>query len=156
MESVELQQEISTSSAQTPHSNGDNNDDGVKITCFSEELRDSTVHFQIIGLQKQIYAWIGCQSAKLGHLYAAATTRPNNTVSITSILGGTSDNTGTGIARRVVLKTGLNIILACDIPKNNPMLEVSLFLPLLVDIERIFVQKLISLGYTASRPQHCR
>ena len=30
-----------------------------------------------------------------------------------------------------VLKTGLNIILACNIPKNSPMLEVSsLFLSL--------------------------
>lgn len=27
-----------------------------------------------------------------------------------------------------VLKTGLNIIMACNIPKNSPMLEVFLFL----------------------------
>lgn len=72
-------------------------------------------------------------------------------VSVTSILGGNSDNTGSGIARRlgnfvtllgvlknyyfgswfkilclffVVLKTGLNIIMACNIPKNSPMVEV--------------------------------
>ncbi|GKV29568.1 hypothetical protein SLEP1_g38483 [Rubroshorea leprosula] len=44
-------------------------------------------------------------------------------VGVTSILGGSSDNTGSGIARRLVLKTGLNIIIACNIPKNSPMLE---------------------------------
>ncbi len=84
--------------------------------------------------------------------------KQKDTVSVTSILGGASDNTGSGIARRLgkfwiifdvfcdyiriigacsdmpyfsVLKTGLNIILACNIPKNSPMLEVSsLFLSL--------------------------
>ncbi|CAA2972970.1 proteasome assembly chaperone 4 [Olea europaea subsp. europaea] len=100
---------------------------GVQVTCFSEVSNEVTLHFQIIRLQKQIYAWIGCSSAKFGHLYAAARTRPSNTVSVTSLIGGTSDNTGSGVARRLVLKTGLNIILACDLPKNSPMLEVLSF-----------------------------
>ncbi|CAA2972969.1 proteasome assembly chaperone 4 [Olea europaea subsp. europaea] len=116
---------------------------GVQVTCFSEVSNEVTLHFQIIRLQKQIYAWIGCSSAKFGHLYAAARTRPSNTVSVTSLIGGTSDNTGSGVARRLVLKTGLNIILACDLPKNSPMLEA--------DAEKRLVQKLISLGYT--KPQ---
>ncbi|KAL2459380.1 hypothetical protein Fot_55069 [Forsythia ovata] len=115
-------------------------DGGVQITCFSEVSNEVTLHFQIIRLQKQIYAWIGCNSAKFGYLYAAAPTRPSNTVSVTSLIGGASDNTGSGVARRLVLKTGLNIILACDIPKNSPMLEA--------DAEKRLVQKLISLGYT--------
>ncbi|KAL2470219.1 hypothetical protein Adt_38355 [Abeliophyllum distichum] len=115
-------------------------DGGVQIMCFSEVSNEVTLHFQIIRLQKQIYAWIGCNSAKFGHLYAAAPTRPSNTVSVTSLIGGASDNTGTGVARRLVLRTGLNIILACDLPKNSPMLEA--------DAEKRLVQKLISLGYT--------
>ncbi|GKV50619.1 hypothetical protein SLEP1_g57319 [Rubroshorea leprosula] len=97
---------------------------GLEITCFSEVVDDATFHFQIIRFPKQIYAWIGCNSTKFGDLYAAASTRPSNTVGVTSILGGSSDNTGSGIARPLVLKTGLNIILACSIPKNSPMLEV--------------------------------
>lgn len=112
---------------------------GVEITCFTEVLEDATVYFQIIRLNKQIYAWIGCNSAKLGPLYAATPTRPNNTVSVTSILGGTSDNTGSGIARRLVLRTGLIIILACNLPKNNPMLEIG--------AEKKLIEKLISMGY---------
>ncbi|KAL2892917.1 Proteasome assembly chaperone 4 [Bienertia sinuspersici] len=101
-----------------------NKDGAVEITCFTDVLDETTVHFQIIRFDKQIYVWIGCNSAKLGPLYAAASTRPNNAVSVTSIIGGTSDNTGSGIARRLVLRTGLNIILACNLPKGNPMLEV--------------------------------
>ncbi|KAI6692862.1 hypothetical protein NL676_020572 [Syzygium grande] len=120
------------------------NDCGIQITCFSEVVNDSTLHFQIIRLQKQIYAWIGCNSLKLGRLYAAASTRPANLVSVTSIFGGVSDNTGSGIARRSVIKTGLNIILACNIPKNNPMLEA--------DAERLLIQKLVSLGYRRPKP----
>uniref|UniRef100_F6HE29 Proteasome assembly chaperone 4 n=1 Tax=Vitis vinifera TaxID=29760 RepID=F6HE29_VITVI len=52
------------------------NDDGVQVTCFTEVSDDVTLHFQIIRLHKQIYAWIGSNSAKLGHMYAAASTRP--------------------------------------------------------------------------------
>ncbi|KAA8515983.1 hypothetical protein F0562_019162 [Nyssa sinensis] len=122
-----------------------NDGDGVQVTCFTEVVDDVTLHFQIIRLHKQIYAWIGCNSAKFGHLYAAAPTRPNNSVSVTSILGGSSDNVGSGIARRLVLKTGINVILACNIPKNSPMLEA--------DAEKKLVQKLISLGYTRPKSE---
>ncbi|KAI3469222.1 hypothetical protein Pfo_025885 [Paulownia fortunei] len=123
----------------------DEGDGSVQVTCFSEVSDDVTLHFQIIRLHKQasenlIYAWIGCNSAKFGHLYAAAPTRPSNTVGVTSLIGGASDNTGSGIARRLVLKTGLNIVLACNIPKNSPMLEAN--------AEKKLVQKLIGLGYS--------
>lgn len=121
----------------------DAGEDGVNITTFTEDLKDYTFHFQIIRLHKQIFAWIGCNSAKLGHIYAAAPISQNSMVSVTSILGGTSDNTGSSIARRLVLKTGLNIVLACNIPKNSPMLEA--------DAERLLIQKLVSLGYTKPR-----
>ncbi|CAN6551164.1 unnamed protein product [Malus baccata var. baccata] len=124
------------------YTNDDGDAGGLQVTCFSEVVNETAFHLQIIRLPKQIYAWIGCNSAKIGHLYAAAPMRPN-TVGVTSILGGTSDNTGSGIARRLVLKTGLNIILACNIPKNSPMLEA--------DAEKLLVQKLINLGYTRPR-----
>ncbi|GER28762.1 proteasome assembly chaperone 4 [Striga asiatica] len=114
-----------------------------QITCFSQASDEVTFHFQIIRLHNQIYAWVGCNTAKFGHLYAAAPTRPSHTVGVTSLIRGASDNTGSGIARRLVLKTGLNIVLACNIPKNNPMLEAN--------AEKMLMQKLISLGYTKSR-----
>ncbi|XP_044487672.1 proteasome assembly chaperone 4 [Mangifera indica] len=126
------------------NAHADSSDNSLQITCFSDFVDDVTLHFQIIRFPNQIYAWIGCNSAKFGRLYAAAPTPPNNTVSVSSILGGVSDNTGSGIARRLVLKTGLNVILACNIPKNSPMLEVN--------AEKKLVGKLISLGYT--RPKY--
>ncbi|KAJ8467881.1 hypothetical protein OPV22_030433 [Ensete ventricosum] len=119
-------------------------DGDVQITCFTEDLHDVTLHFQIIRLAKQIFVWIGCNTAKFGHLYAAAITRPNDQVAVTSILGGTSDNTGSGIARRLVLKTRLNIIVACNIPKDSPMLEAT--------AERKLAEKLRSLGYVRPKP----
>ncbi|KAG2305134.1 hypothetical protein Bca4012_064198 [Brassica carinata] len=119
-------------------------EDGVKVSCFTEVFDDVTLQFQIIRLTKQIYVWIGYNSAKFGNLYAAASTRPSNTVSVTSVLGGTSDNTGSGIARRLVMKAGLNIILACNIPKNNPLLEAK--------AEKMLIRKLIDLGYTMPTP----
>ncbi|AAF79539.1 F21D18.10 [Arabidopsis thaliana] len=102
---------------------------GVKVSCFTEVFDDVTIQFQIIRLAKQVPA------NKLSL---------SNTVSVTSVLGGTSDNTGSGIARRLVLKTGLNIILACNIPKNNPLLEAK--------AEKVLIRKLIDLGYTMSKP----
>ncbi|GMH11802.1 hypothetical protein Nepgr_013643 [Nepenthes gracilis] len=123
----------------------DNRDSSVEITCFTDVLDDATLHFQIIRLHKQIYAWIGYKSAKLGHLFAAAPTRPDNTPSVTAILGGAPDNTGSGIARRLVLRTGLNVILACSLPKNNPLIEA--------EAGKKLVAKLINLGYAQSRPK---
>ncbi|XP_047323528.1 proteasome assembly chaperone 4 [Impatiens glandulifera] len=137
------QLEVSPSSTSIESSNTSSNADGVQVTCFSEVIDGVSLHFQIIFLHKQIFAWVGCSSAKLGHLYAAAPTRPNNTVSMTSIIGGASDNTGSGIARRLVLKTGMNIILACNLPKNSPMLEAS--------AEKLLKQKIMELGYTQNK-----
>lgn len=118
----------------------------IQTTCFSEVSHDGVnLHFQIIRLPKQIYVWIGCNTAKFGHLYAAGPTPFNNAVAVTCLLGGTSDNTGSGIARRLVLKTGLNIIVACNIPKNSPMLEA--------EAEKKLMEKLISLGYAKPRSQ---
>lgn len=128
-----------TSTDKQAGSSYDPSSEAVQVTCFTEDLHDVTLHFQIIRLSKQIYAWIGCNTAKFGHLYAAATTRPDNRVSVTSVLGGTSDNTGSSMARRLVLKTGLNIVLACNIPKDSPMLEAA--------AERKLVEKLRGLGY---------
>ncbi|KAK2450177.1 hypothetical protein P8452_13718 [Trifolium repens] len=115
----------------------------LQFTTFTELVNDVSLHYQIIRFPKQIFVWIGYNSARLGQIYAAASTRPNNVVSVTNILGGNSDNTGSGIARRLVLKTGLNIVMACNIPKNSPMVEI--------EAEKILIQKLISLGYTKSR-----
>ncbi|XP_065863929.1 uncharacterized protein [Euphorbia lathyris] len=136
---LNVQESCSSSSGQEDLTSGSDSGD-LQVTCFTEIVDEVTLHFQIIRLPKQIYAWVSCNSAKLGHLYAAAPTRPNNTASVSCLLGGTSDNTGSGIARRLVLKTGLNIILACNIPKNSPMLEAN--------AERKLVEKLIYLGYT--------
>ncbi|AQK96987.1 Proteasome assembly chaperone 4 [Zea mays] len=122
------------------YSSGDmSSEEGAHVTCFTEDLHDVTLHFQIVRFSKQIYVWVGCNTAKFGHLYAAATTRPDNRVSVTSVLGGTSDNTGSSMARRLVLKTGLNIVLACNIPKDSPILEAA--------AERKLVEKLKGLGY---------
>ncbi|KAL0908250.1 hypothetical protein M5K25_022735 [Dendrobium thyrsiflorum] len=133
-----------------PESNGelkardDALNDDVQITCFTEDLHDATLHFQIIRFSKQIYAWIGCNSAKFGHLYAAAPTRPSNTVSVTSLLKGNADNTGSSMAHRLVLKTGLSVVLACNIPKDSPILEAT--------AERKLIGKLRSLGYIRTGP----
>ncbi|PKU79800.1 proteasome assembly chaperone 4 [Dendrobium catenatum] len=118
--------------------------DDVQITCFTEDLHDATLHFQIIRFSKQIYAWIGCNSAKFGHLYAAAPTRPSNTVSVTSLLKGNADNTGSSMALRLVLKTGLSVVLACNLPKDSPILEAT--------AERKLIGKLRSLGYIRTGP----
>ncbi|CAN6353093.1 unnamed protein product [Urochloa humidicola] len=131
---------VMSSPARKEDPSGDSSPEvSLQVTCFTEDLHDVTLHFQIVRFSKQIYVWVRCNTAKFGHLYAAATTRPDNRVSVSTVLGGTSDNTGSGMARRLVLKTGLNIVLACNIPKDSPMLEAA--------AERKLVEKLKVLGY---------
>ncbi|XP_039058881.1 uncharacterized protein LOC120202529 [Hibiscus syriacus] len=122
---------------------------GVQVTTFTELVDEVPLHFQIIRLTNQvfnffIYLILISRIYILGNLYAAAPTRPNNTVSVTSILGGASDKTASGITRRLVLKTGLNIVVACNIPKNNPMIEAN--------AGKKLIEKLISMGYSRMKP----
>jgi hypothetical protein len=42
-----------------------------------------------------------------------------------------------------VLKTGLNIVVACNIPKDSPMLEVIPFLPFFKDPKGILMSEVI-------------
>ncbi|CAH2070344.1 unnamed protein product, partial [Thlaspi arvense] len=106
-ESMEREEEVKISDQIGDFGEGD----GIKVSCFTE----ITLQIQIIRLAKQIYVWIGCNSAKFGNSYAAASTRPfssvenlgfpmsnlSNTVIVASVLGGTSDNTGYGMAHRL-------------------------------------------------------
>lgn len=148
---LELGKEISELHVTDDHdmkSNTSLENDDAQITCFTEKMNDNLIHFQIIRLAKQIYVWIGSDSAKFGHLYAAARTRPNNVVSVTSLLGGSADNVGAGIGRHLALKTGLSLVLACNITKDNPMLEAA--------AERKLLEKFRSLGYIKSKhPVKC-
>ncbi|KAG9459918.1 hypothetical protein H6P81_004426 [Aristolochia fimbriata] len=114
-------------------------DDTVAISCFSEDLQVARLDFQIIRLQKQIYVWIGCSSGKFGSLYAALTTRPNNGPTVASLRGGSADSVGSTIAARIVKKTGLSVILACNLRPGNPKIEAS--------AEKILMEKLKMLGY---------
>lgn len=49
--------EIGSSSSNQRHSI-ENDEDGAEITCFSEDVRDVTLHFQIIRLQKQVRRFV--------------------------------------------------------------------------------------------------
>ncbi|XP_031484833.1 uncharacterized protein LOC116253965 isoform X2 [Nymphaea colorata] len=112
-ESVE---DCKTIAGQSSESLSNSTEYNMQVTTFTEDLKDVTLHFQIIQLPRQ-----------------------RNEVTVASILGGAADNTGLSISRRLVIKTGLNIVLACNIPKNCPMIEA--------DAERLLLQKLKSLGY---------
>eukprot|EP00250_Pteridium_aquilinum_P011624 c20203_g1_i1 orf=92-541(+) len=109
---------------------------------FSHEVQDGILHFQILKLDKQLYIWVGCNSAKLGQLYASITTPFERTPSLATLIGGTADSVGASIARRLALKTGWSIVLACNLPKNSPNLEAQ--------AEKWLFQELRTLGYVKS------
>lgn len=97
---------------------------GLEMTQFSDESNDSTFHFQILQLIDQLYVWIGCNTARMGNLYAALPTRWDKSASVAALVGGGADSTGASMARRLSMRTGWSIILASNIPSNAPLLEV--------------------------------
>eukprot|EP00249_Psilotum_nudum_P012128 c23595_g1_i1 orf=571-1167(-) len=113
--------------------------DGVQLHCFSQQANDGILHFQILHLNKQLYIWIGCNSAKFGHLYTSMPTPFDRAPSLAVLIGGGADSTGASMARRLALRTGWSIFLACDLPKNSPILEA--------DAEKRLMQELKTLGY---------
>jgi hypothetical protein len=42
------------------------------LHCFSEEILDTQVHFQVIDLGRQLYVWAGTGEARMGALCLAA------------------------------------------------------------------------------------
>ncbi|KAF5752101.1 proteasome assembly chaperone 4 [Tripterygium wilfordii] len=139
-QSITFEEEDKSSSSTTAAATKLDDASDVLVTSFTDVVDNFTLCFQIIRLPQQIYAWIGCNSSKFGHLYAAAPTRPSNTVSVATLIKGSCDDPVKSIARRLVLKTGLPVTVASNIPKNSPMLEIN--------AEKKLVEKLISLGYT--------
>ncbi|BBN01281.1 proteasome assembly chaperone 4 [Marchantia polymorpha subsp. ruderalis] len=116
--------------------------EGLPLRMFSDEAHDATFHFQILKLTDQLYIWVGCNAARLGHLFAAFPTPFDRTPSLTALIGGGPDNTGASMARRLSMKTGWSIILAINLPSNSPTLEAY--------AERRLLQELKSLGYAKS------
>lgn len=116
------------------------------LHCFSHEVQDGILHFQILKLDKQLYVWLGCNSAKLGQLYASMLTPFERTPSLATLISGTADSVGASIAQRLALKTGWSIVLACNLPKNSPNLEAQ--------AEKRLLQELKTLGYAKSAPLH--
>ncbi|XP_024384832.1 uncharacterized protein [Physcomitrium patens] len=118
----------------------------LEVTQFSDESNDSTFHFQILRLTNQLYVWIGCNSARMGNLYAALPTRWDKTASVAALVGGGADSTGASMARRLSMRTGWSIVLASNIPSNAPVLEAF--------AEQRLFQELRSMGYIkpASKP----
>ncbi|KAH7387592.1 hypothetical protein KP509_16G031500 [Ceratopteris richardii] len=54
--------------------------------------------------------------------------------SLATLIGGTSDSVGASIARRLALKTGWSVVLACNLPKNSPNLEAQAEMELLSEL----------------------
>eukprot|EP00245_Coleochaete_scutata_P007133 TRINITY_DN22234_c0_g1_i1.p1 TRINITY_DN22234_c0_g1~~TRINITY_DN22234_c0_g1_i1.p1 ORF type:complete len:155 (-),score=9.33 TRINITY_DN22234_c0_g1_i1:240-641(-) len=88
--------------------------------CFSEAALDVIFHFQILKLSHQVYVWVGCNAARMGHLYAVMQTRFQREPSLAVLSGGGADTTGAAIARRLSMRTGLPIVMACSLPSNSP------------------------------------
>ncbi|CAM6129780.1 unnamed protein product [Calypogeia fissa] len=112
---------------------------GLPLTEFSDEIDEATFHFQILKLTDQLYIWVGCNSARLGHLYASFPSRFDKMPSLTTLIGGGADSVGASMARRLSLKTGWSIILAANIPSNSPTIEAF--------AEKRLLQELRALGY---------
>jgi len=45
---------------------------GAVQHCFSEEILDVTVHFQVMDLGRQLYVWVGTGEAKMGSMCFAS------------------------------------------------------------------------------------
>ncbi|CAM6034527.1 unnamed protein product [Sphagnum compactum] len=110
-----------------------------KLTAFSDEAHDSTFHFQILHLTDQLYIWVGCNTVRMGHMYAALPTPWDRTPSVAALLGGGANSTGASMARRLSMRTGWSIVLASSLPSNSPTIEAF--------AEQRLFQELKTLGY---------
>eukprot|EP00897_Mesotaenium_endlicherianum_P001081 jgi/Mesen1/10974/ME000096S10549 len=112
--------------------------DPSEANCFTEDALDSKFYFQIVPLQRQLYVWVGCNTSSMGNVYAAVSTRFDAMPVVSPLIGGGADCPGASMARRLALRAGRSVVLACNMPAKSPTLEAY--------AERRLLQELRAMG----------
>ncbi|KAL4450043.1 hypothetical protein ABPG77_010712 [Micractinium sp. CCAP 211/92] len=89
---------------------------------FQEEQQ---LFFQLVVLQRQIYAWVGTAPPRLTSLCLAVPTRLDPVPAATSLLPGPSaaDEDLTSMAQRIAKRAGQPVALSVNLPANQPLMR---------------------------------
>ncbi|PSC72300.1 phosphoglycolate phosphatase [Micractinium conductrix] len=88
----------------------------------SDSYQDTPVYFQIVVLERQIFAWVGVAPPRLANLQLAMPTRLDPLPSATSLLGSADDELAS-MSQRLSKRTGRSVALSVNLPANQPLMR---------------------------------
>ncbi|CAL8471945.1 g11487 [Coccomyxa elongata] len=95
--------------------------------CFSEEILDNTVHFQIMDLGRQLYIWVGTGAAQMGSLAMASplgtqTGTGRQMPPVAMLVKGANEDGSASLAQRLAARVGRPVAVAWSLPEEPPAL----------------------------------
>ena len=95
---------------------------------FSAEAGEEVLLFEVLELEEQLYVWAGVRgSPRLDALHAAAPPRPGAGAgaprAAAALLPGMPGADGLALARRLATKTSKHVVLSCNLPPGEPLLQ---------------------------------
>ncbi|EIE23820.1 hypothetical protein COCSUDRAFT_83695 [Coccomyxa subellipsoidea C-169] len=89
--------------------------------CFSEELLDSTVHFQVMDLGRQLYIWVGTSAAQMGSLcFASPIGAARGMPPVATLVRGANEGSSASLAQRLAKRAGRPVAVAWSLPEEPP------------------------------------
>ncbi|KAF0700924.1 Aste57867_8572 [Aphanomyces stellatus] len=93
----------------------------TRIVDFQEEFVDQKFNVQIWLLPNACFVWIGLDGspARMGSMSTAVKTRYDPLPLASSLIGGSGDEVEQQMAQRLVLRTGKQVFVSCNLPEDD-------------------------------------
>lgn len=115
----------------------------------SDVYQDQQIFFQIVVLERQIFAWAGTAPPRMGNLCLAMPTRLDPVPSATTLLGS-GDEDVTSMAQRLARRVGRSVALSVNLPANQPLMRAFVEKRLLQEMQQLqLVQQAANLNVQA-------
>ncbi|KAL4452358.1 hypothetical protein ABPG75_008020 [Micractinium tetrahymenae] len=123
---------------------------GLVQHAFSATYQEEhQLFFQLVVLERQIFAWVGTAPPRLASLCLATPTRLDPVPAATSLLPGpgTADEDLVSMAQRLAKRSGRSVALSVNLPASQPLMRAFAEKRLLQELQTLqLVQQAAAMG----------
>ncbi|GMH42218.1 hypothetical protein BSKO_10137 [Bryopsis sp. KO-2023] len=97
---------------------------GIKQRCFSEEVLDVAIHFQLTDLGRQLFVWVGSDEGQLSNLYLAGLPRQGEQVPpVAALMPGGAACASETFSQRLAARFRKPVSCSLNVPQNLPHMQ---------------------------------
>lgn len=97
----------------------------IKEHTFQDVVQDVRVCVQIIMMKQSCFVWVGSPASSFVNLDVAMQTHMDSVPVCSTLMGGSGDTTGGGLAKRVAMKYKLQAFVSFNLPSTQPLLQAA-------------------------------